>query len=108
MKFKMPIKQIVISGTHNGTFDVQVGCARFAYENPVDLLEAIEEYLEDPETIEKQYNQFMAELSQRELEMGRAMDRPNLNPEPAIRVEPGPSVTGQTSQEMNRLHRRQD
>ena len=106
MKFKAPIKQIVISGTHNGVFEVQVGCARFAYENPVDLLEAIGEYLEDPQGIEKQYNQFMAELSQRELEMGRVMQQPPPQP-PTVRGEvSGPTVAG--SQELNRLHRRQD
>lgn len=106
MKFKMPIKQIVISGTHNGTFDVQVGCARMAYENPIDLLEAIGEYLEDPIGVEKQYNQFIAEMDVLAMEMGTAMDRP-VTEQPDTSTVSGPSVTGAGSG-LDPIHRRQD
>ena len=46
---------ILIEATHNGGFDVKMGCARFAYADKESLIKAISEYLDDPEGHEKMF-----------------------------------------------------
>jgi len=47
---------IRICGSSNQGFIVTVGCATCVYTNKTDLLEAIGDYLDDPEKVEKAYN----------------------------------------------------
>jgi len=47
---------IVIKPSHNKGFVVRVGCARLVFTDPHELVDALREYLEDPEAVEKRYN----------------------------------------------------
>ena len=49
--------KITIEPTQNHSFYVRVGCGRFAFQNGVDLLGALGEYLDNPEKWEKEYNE---------------------------------------------------
>lgn len=56
MKFKKALnRDIVISSSHNGGFIVKVGCCVLAYGCADDLLKDLKDYLENSESIEKEY-----------------------------------------------------
>ena len=58
MKFKMAIPyRIEISASENEGFIVQVGCSRLCYTDKKLLLRDLEEYLNDPEKVEKLRNE---------------------------------------------------
>lgn len=57
MEFKKSIPYpILISPTPNNGFIVSVGCVKAAYSNSRKMVLDLEEYLDDPEKVEKQYN----------------------------------------------------
>ena len=47
---------ITIEPTANKGFYVSVGCGRFVFSNPQELVCALEDYLGDPKDFEKKYN----------------------------------------------------
>ena len=57
MEFKQAVPHaVMIRPTMNQGFLVEVGCAHFAFGDTDTLLEALKEYLEDPEAVVKAYN----------------------------------------------------
>jgi hypothetical protein len=57
MKFKQVLnREIVISASHNEGFVVKVGCCTLAYGCADDLLRDLKDYLENSESIDKEYN----------------------------------------------------
>ncbi len=60
MEFKNVLPHAInISGTMNGGYLMEVGCARFAYGDSDDMLELVKAYLDDPEGMVKKYNKAM-------------------------------------------------
>jgi len=58
LKFKRAIPyDIHIESTANDGFIVRVGCCICVYTNIDEMMDDIKEYINDPETAEKQYNQ---------------------------------------------------
>ena len=47
---------ITIESSDNNGFIVNVGCGKFAFSNKDDMLEAIQEYVNNPKVVEKRYN----------------------------------------------------
>lgn len=63
MKFKKVLKNdIVISSSHNNGFIVKIGCCTLAYGCADDLLRDLKDYLENPESIEKEYNKYIRSI----------------------------------------------
>lgn len=57
MKLGKVIKyKITIEPTLNNGFIVKVGCGLFGYSSSGNLLNALDEYLKNPEKFEKEYN----------------------------------------------------
>jgi len=56
-KGKLCSYDIYIYPTENGGFIVQVGCKRFAFEGKNSLVRALKEYLNDPETKEREFGE---------------------------------------------------
>ena len=56
---KSRINDVRITPDPTGGFIVQVGCAYIGYTNIKALCSDLEEYLNDPEGVRKQYNNFM-------------------------------------------------
>lgn len=48
---------IVISSSANQGFKVKVGCCESVFSNKEDLKAALAEYIDDPESMEKKYNE---------------------------------------------------
>ena len=48
---------ILIEPSGNNGFIVTVGCGRFAFQNPKGLLSCLTEYLNNPEELERAYNE---------------------------------------------------
>ena len=60
MKFKNLIPyDIRIEHTANNAIIVVIGCAKFAFTSPKDMLLALANYYANPDTLEKEYNEFM-------------------------------------------------
>ena len=64
MKFKKEIPyDILIKPTPNQGFIVEVGCVKVVYAGWTNLIQALTEYLSDPEGVEKQYKHDIDSLS---------------------------------------------
>lgn len=58
MEFKKAIpRTITIEPTANGGFIVTAGCCTLCFGNTARMVEAMDEYLSDPEGHEKRYNE---------------------------------------------------
>ena len=57
-KKKIPYN-ILIRPTPNDGFIVEVGCAKFAYAGNEQLIRDLTAYFENPEAVEKQYDDFL-------------------------------------------------
>lgn len=57
MEFKRMSKyDINITHTANGGMIVRVGCATLSFSNPEDMMDAMKQYYENPDGMEKQFN----------------------------------------------------
>ncbi len=54
---KVTIHEIRITPTINKGFIVSVGCATLAFENQKTMMNALEDFLSNPEGMEKRYNE---------------------------------------------------
>jgi hypothetical protein len=58
MEFKKAIKyDITIKASLNGGYFVEVGCCKLAYTDPKQLTKDLLDYLQEPEKVEKAYNE---------------------------------------------------
>jgi hypothetical protein len=60
-RVKMQFKRITshdirITHSENGGCIVKIGCATFAFSTPDEMLEALKQFYNDPEKMEKEYN----------------------------------------------------
>ena len=63
MKFKKLIPyDILIRPTPNQGFIVEVGCVKVVYTNKRKMFDDLVDYIDEPEKIEKQYNDEIAKL----------------------------------------------
>ncbi len=63
MKFgKVTMHEIRITPTINKGFIVSVGCATLAFENQKTMMDALEDFLSNPEGMEKRYNEAGARM----------------------------------------------
>ena len=54
---KVTTHEIKITPTINKGFIVSVGCATLAFENQKTMIDALEDFLSNPEGMEKRYNE---------------------------------------------------
>jgi len=101
MKFKRSIPyDILIRPTPNEGFSVKVGCVKVVYSGITKLIQDLKEYLENPEEVEKQYNDDIVKL-----------DRIHFGSPPDIRVAPygaGNTASGLSMLARNMLEKQKE
>ena len=90
MEFKKAIpRAISIEPTANGGFIVTTGCCVMSFGNAATLVEAMDQYLADPEGHEKRYNEMQTQEGTRAEQGGQGQPEPR-RPEEHCNVGFGP------------------
>jgi len=85
MIFKNPLPyEIHISGSSNDGFIVKVGCCTAVFTSVKEMLAAIEEFINDPDAMEKKYNKSNSAPREVECHSDTCCDPVRTRPHPGI------------------------